>query len=668
VGRLQVAGLQVQGSEQLRERPLLSCLVTRERPRFGLTLGLSSASCGAPPFDSQAPRLNLWRWWWTDWPAFNHAVFEADLEKIVRWYRARGYYDARVVTVSYDPPEAEDPNADLGCDIEEDVCPVKISITIEEGQPTLLRKVVFLGVNALTSELQARVRKAGALELGQPIDEHDYDERKQSLLALLQQAGYAAAEVEGEVRVNTAARSAEVEFKLDPGELYRFGNVSVEGHGSLPEAPILAAARMEENTRYSPQHVREVQSEVYALGAFSSVQIHEEPDAESRRVHLRLEVTPHSPHALRVGFGVLSGSQQRTSTGEMASIPQWDLHIFGRYERRHVFGTLGRFSIEERPRMIFSEDFPRLTPPKFGNIVKVRLNQPGLLERRTDLFTENAWDYGPDPFLGFQRSDIYFRLGARRGFWRRRMSTTLAVQQDLFLVEAGDENVTSDGSELPSTYGYSFVEQDLRLDLRDNPLRPRWGAYLGFNATEAPLWAASDWTAYRLAPEARAYVPFFWDIIWANRFAVSGLFITGADPGLDATSQQLGPSTYRLRGGGANSNRGFLAGTLGVGVQGGIRRWEASSELRIPFGQSFVLAGFADVGDVNDQEAWRWDHLNLTLGWGLRFYTILGAIRLDVGLRVPSLQRADGSDGIDGEDSEFLGAPGALHLTIGDPF
>lgn len=668
LGHLQTAGLRVEGNKALKERPLLSCLVSRERPRFGVTLGLSNASCAEPPFDSQAPRLNLWRWWWTDWPAFNHAVFDEDLKRIVRWYRARGYYDARVVRVTYDPPEAETPGAEIGCDVEKNICPVKILVTIEEGEATLVREVRWQGLDHLAPELQARLRSAGELQRSTPIDEDAYDAGKKVMLKALRQSGYAAAEIGGEVIVDTRTKTAEIIYALSPGELYTFGDVAVIGQGKLPEKPILAAARIAEGTRYSPAEVREVQSEVYALGAFTSVEIHEELDGKTKRVHLRIEVTPHSRDALRAGVGVLSGAQQRTSTGELSSIPQWDLHLFGRYERRHIFGTLGRFSIEERPRMIFSEDFPRLTSPKFGNIIKIRVNQPGLIERRTDLFTEDAWDYGPDPFLGFQRSDIYFRVGARRGFWRRRLSTTLALQQDLFVVGQDASNATSDGSELPSTYGYSFLEQDLRLDLRDNAMRPSWGTYFGLNATEAPQWQGSDWTAFRLSPEARIYLPLFWDIVWASRAAIAGLFIQSASPRLDDTSQRLGPSTYRLRGGGANSNRGFLAGTLGVGVQGGLRRWEASSELRVPFGQSVVLAGFADVGDVNDETLWRFDHLNLTLGWGLRIYTILGAIRLDVGLRVPSLQRADGSDGIDSEDSRLFGAPGALHLTIGDPF
>src|SRR5690606_13120099 len=123
-------------------------------------------------------------------------------------------------------------------------------------------------------------------------------------------------------------------------------------------------------------------------------------------------------------------------------------------------------------------------------------------------------------------------------------------------------------------------------------------------------------TAFRLSPEARGYVPLFWDLVWANRVLLGTIHVLSASDELDPVARALGPTTYRLRGGGANSNRGFLAGTLGAGLTGGIRRWEASSELRVPIGASFVLAGFFDMGDVNDQPAFRFDSLNATAGHG----------------------------------------------------
>src|SRR5690606_41620174 len=178
--------------------------------------------------------------------------------------------------------------------------------------------------------------------------------------------------------------------------------------------------------------------------------------------------------------------------------------------------------------------------------------------------TSSARVSGPDPFLGLLRSVIFVRLGLRRGSVACRLRRILSVQQDFFLVPRTN-NVTGDGSETPTPYAYQFFEQDLRLDLRDNRLRPRLGTYLGFNVTESARWVASDWTQFRLVPEARGYLPLPLDIVFAARFALGAIFIVEASDDLDELSRELGPTSYRLRGGGANSNRGFLPGELGVG-------------------------------------------------------------------------------------------------------
>jgi outer membrane protein assembly factor BamA len=293
-----------------------------------------------------------------------------------------------------------------------------------------------------------------------------------------------------------------------------------------------------------------------------------------------------------------------------------------------------------------------------------------LIEARTDAFTSSSWDYGPDPFLGFNRSDVLARVGLRRGFFARRLVATLAVQQDVFIVPDRTTNLTSDGSETPAPYEYAFLEQDVRVDLRDSRLRPTLGAYFGLNATESPRSATSDWTMFRLAPEARGYLPLPLDAVFAARFAIGAIFIQNSDASLDAISRQLGPTSYRLRGGGANSNRGFLPGQLGAGIQGGLRRWESSAELRFAFGQSLGLVGFMDFGDVNDSPVYRFGDLNTSAGFGLRYHTVIGVLRLDAGFRIPAWQRVDGSDGIEANAHTlpWSSTPGAVHFTIGESF
>jgi outer membrane translocation and assembly module TamA len=668
-GRYGITSIEIEGNDALDSEAIEACLISRERAHFGVRLGLSSPSCGKPPFDSSPPTLRLWRWPWTEWPAFNQAVFDQDVERVQRFYRARGYYEARIVKVEVTPPEARVPGKAGECDPAAETCPVSVLVVVDEGLPTHVQAVELRGLSGLPGELAERCRRAPPLAAGAVVDEEFYEQGKQNLVKELRAAGHAAAKVEGSVAVDTRARSARIMYEIEAGPVYRIGKVTVRGLSGYAARVVHAAAGLRGGARYDPEAIAEAQGEVYAMGAFSAAQMHETLRPDAREVDVAIEVTPLDPNAFRVSLGIMSGAVQRTSTSELQSVPQWDVHLVTSYERRHLFGSLARLRIEERPRIIYEDDFPRPTPPQFGNIVKLGVTYPGLIEPRTESFFETAWDYGPEPFLGFVRSDIYFRLGSRRRFFRGALTATLALQQDLFLVDPSPDNVSSDG-EPQTSYGISYLEQDLRLDFRNNPARPRSGAYFGLRATEAPRWQGSDWTAFSLSPEARAFAPLFWDVVWATRAALGSIFITDASERLDPVARALGPTAYRLRGGGAYSNRGFLAGDLGAGPTGGIRRWELSSELRIPFGDSFVLAGFFDLGDVNDAPSFRFNHLNATAGHGFRYYTVLGAIRLDFGYRIPALQRADGSNGIEPDADELwlIGVPGAIHLTIGDAF
>jgi outer membrane translocation and assembly module TamA len=146
--------------------------------------------------------------------------------------------------------------------------------------------------------------------------------------------------------------------------------------------------------------------------------------------------------------------------------------------------------------------------------------------------------------------------------------------------------------------------------------------------------------------------------------AFGALFVLDSDSALDSTSRDLGPQSYRLRGGGANSNRGFAPGTLGAGIDGGKRRWESSVELRIPLSRTFGFVLFFDTGDVNRGARVRFDHLNAATGFGLRLYTPFAAIRFDAGWRIPALQVVGAP-----EPPLHVGVlPSAAFLTIGEAF
>lgn len=667
-GQYGVTSLDIQGMEQMDESAVKRCLLTVERETFEIPLGLSASACNEPPFDSSPPRIPLWRWPWAEWPVVNAAVVDIDRKRIERWYRARGFYDARVTDVRYLPKEASTPGADVPegqCDPQKQECTVEITVVVEEGAPLHVASVTVEGLEGLPPEAQALCARATLPAVGARFDELDYDEGKRSLLKQLAESSYASATIAGDVRLDHAAKHAHVRYRVTPGPSYRYGRVRIQGEGPLSKSPIHAAAGIRRGAPYRHSMLTEVQQEVYALGAFSVVEVESVLDEKTHEAHIHIKVTPLPYDAFRVGIGVTSGALQRNETGRVESVPQWDIHLLGRYERRHVLDTLGKLRIEERPRLIFPNPFPETaceqgqTCPAFGNVLRVRLNQPGVVEARTDLIFEGQWDYGPEPFLGFFRHDLMGRIGAKRAFFRRSLFGTLAVQHDRFIVPGGQVSLSD--QPVPDGYAFSFIEQDVRLDLRNDDVQPRRGIYLGLTAREAARTPISDWSMIQLEPEARGYVPLPFHMVLALRFAVAGNFILAATPELDAISRELGPTTYRLRGGGAQSNRGFVAGRLGAGIQGGLRRWESAAELRIRLGGAFGVVGFFDMGDVIRGTTLNFLHPNPSAGFGFRYITIVGAIRFDMGFRLAPIEGA--------RDELFLfGVPGAMHLTLGEAF
>ena len=95
------------GMEALDHESLRACLASQERDRVTISLGTSAdRACGVPPFDGKRVSFDLWKKLRKGWSTLDSAVFDRDVQRIERWYQARGYYDAAVVSTEFDPPSA----------------------------------------------------------------------------------------------------------------------------------------------------------------------------------------------------------------------------------------------------------------------------------------------------------------------------------------------------------------------------------------------------------------------------------------------------------------------------------------------------------------------------------------------------------------------------------
>lgn len=693
--RYGVQDVAVEGAEVFDEDSILNCLATRERDEVEFDFDvLQTSGCGQPPFEGNRAKVELWAWPWTEWPYYDRVMVEQDGERIERWYAARGHHHARVVETRVVPESAQatdllDPeDPEPGCERRDtdEGCEVGVTWVVEEGEPTLIETLEIYGIDRAPAALRTELREAVTLAEGERWDEAHYDRTKAAMKRILAEEGYARAEVKGLVRIDRPNRKAEVLLQVSTGPVCVFGEVRVEEAGELPADTIAAAAAIFEGEPYSQASIRDAQRAIYGLGAFSAVTVEPIIPEEGNVIPVKVTVSAARKHRFGLGGGITSGIIQRNDFSQV-SISRWDVHLLARYENRNFLGGLRRLTTSIEPKLIFPQEFPGPSDPRPGLSTQVTLRQPAFIEARTNLRLDFRYD------LGLDQRDVFFRhrvdtgLYVERHFWQQRIFISIGLPAfTWYRVPSGEidgrrrkQLTRPELPDLPASYFLMRLEQTIWLDLRDDAARPHRGFFFQLNLQEAGyIWGrASSWDYVRIQPDVRFYIPLPRRITIAGRFLVGAMFITSVnDETIDDLSEDLGPRTERFYGGGAAGNRGYLANRLGSGRQGGIRRWLAQLELRFPVTADIGLVLFGDAGDVNRRPRLTFENPQLSVGFGLRYFTPIGAIRVDFGFRIPGLQVVGGEDRVgrvaaDDTDVNFFGLtrwPGALHISIGEAF
>jgi outer membrane protein assembly factor BamA len=681
------------GTEALDEESLRACLATQERDRVTIALGTSAdRQCGVPPFDGKRASFDLWRKLRKGWPTLDSAVFDRDMDRIERWYQARGYYDAAVVSTEFDPPSAarDDriivaPGGEAPCEREgeEEGCKLTIGIEVEEGEPVLVRSIQVRGHEGWDSHKQQNIEDAVGLEIGKPFDEAVYERSKRDIRRQLKEASYACGTVTGRVEIDREAREAFVELYVEEGPTCTLGDITVTGNGELPGDTILAVADLETGQIYSSSTLADAQRAVYALGALASVNVTSTPRLDDEEqctgvVDVNIAVEPGRNIRWGIGAGVQSGTIATLTLEQDTRIS--DVHLFGLFEHRNFIGGFRRLRIEDRPKIVARDPFFRFGAGfLFGNELRVGYQRPAFIEPRTTSAIQFRHDWGPDPYELFRRHDFQIRGTLSRPFFDGRLLLVGGLNYDTYLVVDKDPR-------FPTSYQIVFFDESVIVDLRDDSRSPRAGFFFEVGSQQSPAQLKRSWQYIRVTPEVRGYAPLPLSSTLAFRFGIGAMFLFGRDRNrLDLIGQALGPQNYRLRSGGPTSHRGFFGGFLGdpgsidslnregydARNDGGLRRWEAGVEWRVPVTQAFATALFMDFGDVNRGKTFRFNYIRAAAGFGFRYQTPVGPIRLDFGFLIPKWQVVGGEPPPNAFNIfRFIrgGVPGAFHFTIGEAF
>jgi len=680
------------GMEALDPAALRACLASQERERVTVAFGTSAdPSCGVPPFDGKRVSFDLWKKLRKGWPTLDSSVFDRDMQRIERWYQARGYYDAAVVSTEFDPPSAAGddrivvaPGGQAPCDREGDDegCKLGIAIEVEEGEPVLLSSMKVSGHEGWDADKRKKIENAVELETGKPFDEAVYERSKRAIRRELSEASYACGSVSGRVEIDREANEAFVELYVEGGPTCTLGDITVTGNGKLPGHTILAVADLKTGQTYSSSILADAQRAVYALGALASVNVTSTPRLDEEEqctgvVDVNIVVEPGREIRWGIGAGVQSGTIATLTLEQDTRIS--DVHLFGLFEHRNL-GGFRRLRIEDRPKIVARDPFFRFARGSiFGNELRIEYRRPAFLEPRTTSQIQFRHDWGPDPFELFRRHDLQIRGSLSRPFFDGRLLLVGALNYDTYLTVDQDPR-------FPTSYQVVFLDERVVVDLRDDSRSPRAGFFFQVGSQQSPAKLRRSWQYVRVTPEVRGYAPLPLSSTLAFRFSMGAMFLFSRDRNrLDLIGQALGPQNYRLRSGGPTSHRGFFGGFLGdpgsidslnregfdARNDGGLRRWEAGVEWRVPVTQSFATALFMDFGDVNRGEVWRFRYIRAAAGFGFRYKTPVGPIRLDFGFLIPKWQVVGG----DAPPNAFNifrfirgGVPGAFHFTIGEAY
>jgi outer membrane protein assembly factor BamA len=570
-------------------------------------------------------------------------LVQVDADRIRGEYLRKGYFDV-----------------DVRSRVERKGDTATVIYTIEEGVRAVTRTVI----TGLPDDVRvAKVRAQLPLEDGKPFDYASYDQAKAPLLAVIQDAGYAHAQLETSVVADRAAHTAIIELAYTPGPKCTFGAIDVTGVRGELERAVRERVTFAPGQTYSTQAILDTQRNLYGFGRFSTVQVR--PDkAGGKVVGVQIAVAQSARHEVKLGGGFgLEPTSYEVRGRAGYSIAGWPF-------------PLDTATLDLRPAYAVLRD---------GSSSEPRIRALGKLERQ-DLFwtyTRSSIEAGYN-YLTVEAYTSYGPL-ARLGFETPLGSDKLVLRVGWGIEAVGFRNIS--GLIEPALRAQLGLDRDERIgayqqglivDLRDHPIAPKLGAYGELRTTEGTKYAGSTYDYVSAVSDLRGYAPLVGGAVLAAHVRFGAIY---GDV----------PATERLFAGGANSQRGFSERRLAPSRAGSVRERdldqlctqddmpedctsrtvpyggagmiEASIEARVPIttikDMPLGAVVFLDGGDVTEAPG-QLDPTDLhwAIGGGLRLLTLVGPVRLDVGYR---LNRTGAMDPV--PDSHF-----AYHLTIGEAF
>jgi translocation and assembly module TamA len=562
------------------------------------------------------------KWAWEETQFFDEDAFANDKRRVVRYYQAHGYYDAKVTDAEV-LPDGEGR--------------VKLRIRVTEGAPVHVASIEMPGIEK-APEARERLRRL-PLQQGDVFTEAAYDATRAAILNALTTTGWAQAEVSAHAQIDPATHTARVTYAVNAGERYKFGALFVGGAVAIPRSRIREEAEVaiKPGATFDSSALRKGQGRISDMGVFGGVRVTTgTPDEVRKQMPVVVSVREAPFRTIRAG-----PSFEFEAT-------KWELDALVGWSHRNWLGGLRKLNLDLKAGYAWLPTI--ISPTKTGvvGLASADFTQPAIIGHDVDLNVRVELERGLE--LAYDFWAERFRIGTPIR-WGRVVTFNPSYNLELYettgQVSQGNPSTgnvlllqTCPSSGNPDVCVLSYLEQRFSLDFRDDPIITTKGFAFSIALQEGFSLFGLGSPYLRLLPEVRGFLPLAGGVVLAARARIGiAKPLGGGDVPLPA----------KFMSGGPNFMRGYYSRALSPVIcnpadtckeyipVGGNGLVDGSVELRFPISGNLGGVVFLDYGNVTIEYA---DALNLSnlqyaVGFGVRYRTVFGPIRLDIAGRLP---------------------------------
>ncbi len=513
-------------------------------------------------------------------------VMRSDIERIKNLYHNNGYIGVKV----------SDPEIKLS----DDHKTMDISISISEGELFYIGKISVTGPEKIK---RSKIEELIQLKSGEIFRGNVLRSDILSITDYYSDRGYAFADIVPDLKIMQEQKIVNIVINVDENSLVRVGRLNILGNDVTRDKVIRREVRLDEGDIYLPRLLKRSYERINNLNYFNTVEIIPKPRPSEGLMDLDIKVDERSTGSMTMGGGYSS------IDGLLATLEIVEGNLFGR-------GYTLKLKGEKSART---------------NSYSLSFKEPWLNDKAISLTTSI-----------YDQQRYYF------DYRRRAKGFGVTVGKELseyvrgsigYNLESVEIVGVSDRASLiikqQAAWGKrttSKVSLSLLRDSRDNYLYPRRGSRNSISTAFAGLGGENAF--YRAVLDSSMHFPLFKN----SAFSVRGRL--GYAKGI--LGEEL-PLYERFYVGGVYTVRGLDYGAAGpldkqTGEEfGGNKELIFNVEYTTPIVSSAQLYGvlFYDIGaGFDDDESISWEGLRHGAGFGFRWISPIGPLRLEWGKNI----------------------------------